>query len=125
MQDHYLVPHFDFYVLDMAKEINSHLNLPLDKGTARNCILVENGLVYITVNPNSEGSYVWIYDPKTGLLRKGLHFDDRVTGSTTSSGWNGGICDRKKISRLNPFPYPSLAGIRLKIRTPETTLRNL
>ena len=78
MQDHYLVPHFDFYVLDLAQQTTSRLNLPLDKGTARNCILVENGLVYITVNPNTDGSYVWIYDPKTGSLRKGLHFDDQV-----------------------------------------------
>lgn len=78
MQDHYLIPHFDFYVLDLAKQTTSRLNLPLDKGTARNCILVENGLVYIAVNPNTEGSYVWIYDPKTGSLRKGLHFDDQV-----------------------------------------------
>lgn len=78
MQDHYLVPHFDFYVLDLAKQTVSRLDLPLDKGTARNCVLVENGLVYITVNSNSGGNYVWLYDPKTGSLRKGLHFDKQV-----------------------------------------------
>lgn len=78
MQDHYLVPHFDFYVLDLARQTVSRLDLPLDKGTARNCVLVENGRVYLTVNPNTGGSYVWRYDPKTGALRKGLHFDDQV-----------------------------------------------
>ncbi|QHV95136.1 DUF4374 domain-containing protein [Spirosoma endbachense] len=78
MQDHYLVPHFDFYVLDLAKQTTVRLDLPLDKGTARNCILVEKGLVYIAVNPNSGGNYIWIYDPKAGSLRKGRHFDDQV-----------------------------------------------
>lgn len=78
MQDHYLVPHFDFYVLDLAAQTTSRLDLPLDKGTARNCILVENGLVYIAVNPNSEASYVWIYDPKNHSLRKGVSFDKQV-----------------------------------------------
>ncbi|GAB3993642.1 hypothetical protein GCM10028807_29420 [Spirosoma daeguense] len=78
MQDHYLVPHFDFYVVNLAKQTTQRLDLPLDKGTARNCVLVENGLVYITVNPNKGGNYVWIYDPTTGSLRKGLQFNDQV-----------------------------------------------
>ncbi|MVM34116.1 hypothetical protein GO755_29050 [Spirosoma sp. HMF4905] len=78
MEDHYLVPHFDFYVLDLAKQTTTRLDLPLDKGTARNCILIENGLVYIAVNPNIGGNYIWIYDPKTSSLRKGMHFDDQV-----------------------------------------------
>ena len=78
MQDHYRVPHFDFYVVDLSKQTTLHLDLPLDKGTARNCVLVENELVYITLNPNTGGNYVWMYDPKTGSLRKGVHFDDQV-----------------------------------------------
>ena len=78
MKDHYSVPHFDFFVLDLITKSTSRLNLPLDKGTARQCILVENGLVYITVNSDSEGSYVWNYNPETGDLRKGLKFDGDI-----------------------------------------------
>jgi len=78
MQDHYRVPHFSFYVLDLAKQTTSRLDLPLDKGTARNCLLVEKGLVYIAVNANGGGNFVWIYNPQTGSLRKGLRFDDEV-----------------------------------------------
>ncbi|MCF2498984.1 DUF4374 domain-containing protein [Dyadobacter chenhuakuii] len=78
MEDHWLVPHFDFYVIDLEKQTTTRLNLPLDKGTARNCVLVENGLAYITVNPNKGGNYVWIYNPETGALKKGLHFSDEV-----------------------------------------------
>jgi len=78
MQDHWKVPHFDFYVLDLAAKSTTRLDLPLDKGTSRQCVLTENGLVYITVNSDSDGSYVWIYDPKTGKLEKGLKFTDDV-----------------------------------------------
>lgn len=78
MKDHYRVPQMDFFVVDLATKSTNRLNLPLDKGTARQCVLVENGLVYITVNSDAEGSYVWIYDPKSGALRKGLKFKGDV-----------------------------------------------
>ncbi len=72
--DHYAVPHFDFYLLDLQKQTAVRLALPLDKGSSRQCILVENGKVYITVNSDTEGCYVWIMDPNTLELRKGLQF---------------------------------------------------
>jgi hypothetical protein len=78
MKDHYKVAQFDFYVLDLESKNVNRLGLPLDKGTARQCVLVENGLVYITVNSNSEGNYVWIYNPKTGNLKKGMQFEGDV-----------------------------------------------
>lgn len=78
MKDHYKVPHFDFYVLDLTTKSTTRLNLPLDKGTARQCVLVENGLVYITVNSDLDESYVWNYNPETGDLRKGLKFDGDI-----------------------------------------------
>ncbi len=78
MKDHYKVPHFDFYVLDLNTKSTTRLNLPLDKGTARQCVLVENGLVFITINSDSEGSYVWNYNPKTNHLQKGLKFEGDI-----------------------------------------------
>ena len=78
MKDHYKVAQFHFYVLDLVTKSTTKLNLPLDKGTARQCVLVENGLVYITVNSDSEGNFVWIYNPETGDLRKGLKFGEDV-----------------------------------------------
>ncbi|HWV30477.1 MAG TPA: hypothetical protein VN038_12510, partial [Dyadobacter sp.] len=48
----------------------------LDKGTSRQCVLVENGTVYITVNSGNEGCYVWLLNPETGALKKGLKFSD-------------------------------------------------
>ncbi|MCF0071218.1 DUF4374 domain-containing protein [Dyadobacter sp. CY261] len=76
MKDHYKVPHFDFYLLDLEKQTTSRLDLPLDKGTARQCVLVEDGTVYITVSSGNEGRYVWLFNPETGSLKKGLKFSD-------------------------------------------------
>jgi len=72
MKDHYKVAQFNFYELDLATKTTTRLNLPRDKGTARQCVLVEQGIVYITVNSDSEGSYVWTYNPETKDLRKSL-----------------------------------------------------
>jgi len=76
MKDHYKVPHFDFYLLDLEKHTTSRLPLPLDKGTSRQCVLVENGTVYITVNSGNEGCYVWLFNPETKSLKKGLKLSD-------------------------------------------------
>jgi hypothetical protein len=78
VSDHWKVPHFDFYVLDLANQTTTRLNLPLDKGTRKQCVLVEKGLAYIAVNSDADGSYVWIYDPKRKDLKKGLHLAGNI-----------------------------------------------
>lgn len=78
MSDHWKVPHFDFYVIDLESKSTIRLDLPLDKGTARQCVLVEKGVVYITINSDVAGSCIWQYNPKTGVLKKGLKLDDKV-----------------------------------------------
>jgi hypothetical protein len=72
MGDHYKVPHFDFYEVDLETQTTTRLNLPLDKGTARQCVIVENGIAYIAVNSDSAGNYIWIYNPEKNSLKKGL-----------------------------------------------------
>ena len=78
MNDHWKVPHFDFYVIDLSTKSVKRLNLPLDKGTARQCVIVEDGIAYITVNSDAEGSRLWLYDLKKDTLKKGLKFDENV-----------------------------------------------
>lgn len=77
LTDHYKIPHVEFYVLDLGKQTVKKLDLPLDKGTSRQCILVENGLVYISINSDEAGNYIWKYDLKTEKLERGLH----ITGA--------------------------------------------
>lgn len=70
--DHYSTAHFEFYVLDLQTQSVTKLNLPLDKGTRRECVIVEGDTAYIAVNSTKEGNYIWLYNIKTGTLKKGL-----------------------------------------------------
>lgn len=73
LSDHWSSAHFEFYILDVARgKTIRKLGLPLDKGTRRECVLVENGVAYISVNSETEGNYIWMYDIHTGTLKKGL-----------------------------------------------------
>ena len=76
--DHWKVPHFEFHVIDLISQETIKLALPLDKGTRRQCVIVEDEMVYISVNSSSEGNYIWSYNKKTGQLKKGL----KLTGKT-------------------------------------------
>ena len=71
--DHYSTAHFEFYVVNVAtQKVITKLALPLDKGTRRECVLVEGNTAYISINSSTEGNYVWKYHIKTGELNKGL-----------------------------------------------------
>jgi len=71
--DHYSTAHFEFYLVDVyAQQILKKLDLPLDKGTRRECVLVEGNTAYISINSTKEGNYIWLYNIKTGNLKKGL-----------------------------------------------------
>ncbi|WP_177196940.1 DUF4374 domain-containing protein [Dyadobacter koreensis] len=77
-EEHYLVPHIDFFEVDLQTKTLHKLDLPLDKGTSRSCVLVENGLVYISINSDTEGNYIWVYNPKSQSLKKGLKLEGKV-----------------------------------------------
>lgn len=72
LSDHYSTAHFEFYVLDLLKKEIKKLNLPLDKGTRRECVIVKDNLAYIAVNSTLNGNYIWIYNISNGTLKKGL-----------------------------------------------------
>lgn len=87
--DHYSTAHFEFYVVDLASKTLQKLALPLDKGTRRECVMVNKDIAYISVNSNTEGNFIWIYDIKTGTLKKGL----QLAGNTDFI---------MRIDKLNP-----------------------
>ncbi|MEO6686820.1 MAG: hypothetical protein ABIN24_12690 [Dyadobacter sp.] len=78
VEDHYKVPHIEFYVLDLKQKTAKKLDLPLDKGTSRQCVLVENGSVYLSINSDTGGNYIWNYNPKTESLTKGLKLNGAI-----------------------------------------------
>ena len=88
--DHYSTAHFEFYLIDLAAaRVIKKLNLPLDKGTRRECIIVKDNMAYIAVNSSTQGNFIWIYNPKTDDLKKGLE----LTGNTDFI---------MRIDKLNP-----------------------
>lgn len=72
LSDHYSTAHFEFYVLDLLKKDIKKLDLPLDKGTRRECVIVKDNLAYIAVNSTLNGNYIWSYNISNGTLKKGL-----------------------------------------------------
>lgn len=70
--DHYSTAQFEFYVLDLNTKAITKLNLPLDKGTRRECVLVQQDVAYIAVNSDKEGNFIWMYNMSNGSLKKGL-----------------------------------------------------
>lgn len=72
LSDHYSKAHFEFYVIDLVSQQVKKLNLPLDKGTRRECVLVEKGIAWITTNSTQEGNYVWKYDIEKDTLSKAM-----------------------------------------------------
>lgn len=77
-EEHYQVPHIEFYEIDLTTRAVRKLDLPLDKGSSRTCVLVENGLVYIAINSDTEGNYIWVYNPKNQSLKKGLKLGGEI-----------------------------------------------
>ncbi|MDR6782063.1 hypothetical protein ABIE26_001448 [Pedobacter africanus] len=76
--DHYSTAHFEFYLVNLTNGTAKKLDLPLDKGTRRECVIVNNDIAYIAVNSSAEGNFIWIYNIKTGTLKKGL----KLSGNT-------------------------------------------
>jgi len=77
--DHYSTAHFEFYLIDVAAgKVIKKLALPLDKGSRRECVLVENNTVYISINSDKKGNCIYVYDLKSGILKRGLE----LKGST-------------------------------------------
>lgn len=79
LNDHYETAHFSYYLIDVLnRKVIERLNLPLDRGTRKNCVIVEGDQVYIAVNSKTEGNYIWQYDLQTKQIQKGL----QLNGST-------------------------------------------
>jgi len=77
-EEHWKVAHYEFYVIDLKTQSVTKLDLPLDKGTRRQCVIVEDNKAYISLNSDTAGNYIWVYNIDQHSLSKGLQF----TGGT-------------------------------------------
>lgn len=77
--DHYSTAHFEFYLVDVkTQQVVKKLELPLDKGTRRECVLMAGDYAYISINSSTKGNFIWKYNIHTGTLKKGL----QLSGNT-------------------------------------------
>ncbi|MND75012.1 hypothetical protein D3C80_666200 [compost metagenome] len=73
--DHHSTYQFEYYVVDLISQTTTKLNLPFDKGTRKESVLVENGKAYITIDDAKDQHQVWIYDIKSKDIQVGLTLD--------------------------------------------------
>lgn len=73
--DHHSTYQFEYYVVDLISGTTSKLNLPFDKGTRKESVLVENGKAYIAIDDVKDQHQVWVYDIKSKNIQVGLTLD--------------------------------------------------
>ncbi len=73
--DHHSTYQFEYFLVDLSTKTTHKLDLPFDKGTRKESVLVENGKAYIAIDDNSDRHQVWIYDIKSGEIKAGLQLD--------------------------------------------------
>lgn len=72
----------EYYVVDLATKSVQKLDIPLTKWPRRTLGLLENGKVAIVGNTETEGNNIYIYDPATNVVTKGLSYVGTETIST-------------------------------------------
>jgi len=73
--DHHSTYQFEYFLVDLSTKSTRKLNLPFDKGTRKESVLVENGKAYITIDDSSDKHQVWVYDIKSGEIKVGIQLD--------------------------------------------------
>lgn len=66
--NHHAVFQFDYYLLDVKKGSFERIDLPLDKGTRKENVLVRNKKVYFGIDDEKKQHRVLQYDPQTGKV---------------------------------------------------------
>ncbi len=110
-KEHYLVPHIEYFEVDLLTKQVQKLNLPLDRGSSRTCVLVENDKAYITINDGIGNNDVWIYQTKNQSLKKGLHFEGNIDYIFR--------LERLHASRHGVFGQSLEIGIPVRVHRPE------
>ncbi len=70
--DHHSTYQFEYQLVDLAQKTLTKLDLPFDKGTRKESVLVDDGKAYIAIDDSTDTHRVWCYDIKSGILSPGL-----------------------------------------------------
>ncbi|MCY4781503.1 DUF4374 domain-containing protein [Sphingobacterium sp. UT-1RO-CII-1] len=64
--EHHLVFQFEYYVVDLLTGDLEKINIPADKGTRKETVLIEDNIVYLAIDSQDENHSLWSFDPNTG-----------------------------------------------------------
>ncbi|WP_144062627.1 hypothetical protein [Sphingobacterium paucimobilis] len=68
--NHHSVFQFEYYLVDLATKKLEKINIPLDKGTRKENVLVQDGYVYFGIDSDGKKHEVWRYTPANGKTDK-------------------------------------------------------
>lgn len=71
--DHHSTYQFEYYLVDLDSGDLEKINIPLDKGTRKETVLIEAGIAYIAIDDKDDQHSLWAFDPsskQTKLIRQ-------------------------------------------------------
>lgn len=71
--DHHSTYQFEYYLVDLDSGDLEKINIPLDKGTRKETVLIEQGIAYIAIDDKDDQHSLWAFDPsskQTKLIRQ-------------------------------------------------------
>lgn len=77
-QDHHSTYHFEYYRVNLRNGDMVKLDLPFDKGTRKESVIVQNNKAYIGIDDSTNTHSIWVYDIPTAKISKGTGLSQRV-----------------------------------------------
>ncbi|MGY5251980.1 hypothetical protein [Sphingobacterium spiritivorum] len=77
-QDHHSTYHFEYYRVNLRNGDMVKLELPFDKGTRKESVIVQNNKAYIGIDDSTNTHSIWVYDIPTAKISKGTGLSQRV-----------------------------------------------
>ncbi len=74
--NHHNTYQFEYHVVDLTEGTLTKLDLPFDKGTRKESVLVADGTAYIAIDDATDAHRIWCYDIRSGRISPGLTIED-------------------------------------------------
>lgn len=76
--NHHSTYQFEYYVVDLETMALRKLDLPLDKGTRKENVLIESDFVYIGIDDEQDNHAIWSFEKKSGTIKKTITLSNTI-----------------------------------------------
>lgn len=76
--NHHSTYQFEYYIVDLNTGILSKLDLPFDKGTRKENVLVDGKSIYIGIDDQDDNHCIWEYNSQTQQIKKTITLSKSV-----------------------------------------------